>query len=131
MKHGHCLCGAVHYSVRGAFEYAGYCHCPRCRLATGAAFSVFAATPVAHLHIDQGADRITVYPRNPDNFSHFCACCGTLLYAVVRQGAYAHVQLGTLTEDPGITPQYHLFVSLKAPWHEIGGELPQFAGYPQ
>jgi hypothetical protein len=130
MTRGHCLCGAVHYSVTAAFEYAGYCHCPRCRLATGAAFSVFAAAKLADIRIDEGEDLITVYPRNPDNLSHFCSRCGTLLYAVVRDGDYAHVQFGTLVGDPGIKPQYHLFVAQKAPWHEIGGDLPQFAGLP-
>ncbi|WP_341675484.1 GFA family protein [Niveibacterium sp. SC-1] len=127
--YGHCLCGAVQYTVAAPFEYAGYCHCPRCRLATGSACSVFAAARAAALRIDAGAELLTIYPRNPDNLSHFCSRCGTLLYAVVREGEYAHVQMGTLVADPGIAPQFHLFAAQKAPWHAIGDQLPQFAGF--
>ena len=39
---GKCLCGTVRYVVEGPFGYAGYCHCSRCRAASGSAFSAFA-----------------------------------------------------------------------------------------
>ena len=44
-----------------------------------------------------------------------------------RAGRYAHVQMGTLDDDPGIRPQYHMHVASKAPWHEITDTLPAFA----
>jgi len=34
---GRCECGAVRYRVADAFLYAAYCHCSRCRAATGSA----------------------------------------------------------------------------------------------
>ncbi len=37
---------------------------------------------------------------------------------------------GCLDDDPGIRPQVHIFAASKAPWHEITGDLPQFATFP-
>jgi hypothetical protein len=48
-----------------------------------------------------------------------CAVGGSLLYSVVRQGAYAHLALGSLVDAPSIQPTKHIFVGSKAPWFEI------------
>jgi hypothetical protein len=39
--------------------------------------------------------------------------------------------LGLLDQDPGVKPQFHVFVGSKAPWHEISDELPQFHELPR
>jgi hypothetical protein len=38
--------------------------------------------------------------------------------------------MGTLVDDPGIRPTFHIFVGSKAPWHEITDALPQYAELP-
>jgi hypothetical protein len=38
--------------------------------------------------------------------------------------------MGTLVDDPGITPSMHIFVASKAPWYEITDNLPQHANLP-
>ena len=58
-----------------------------------------------------------------------CKHCGSLLYSVVRAGAYVHVALGSLVEAPSIRPSRHIFVASKAPWFEITDGLPQYAGH--
>ena len=58
-----------------------------------------------------------------------CASCGSLLYSVVRVGAYVHVALGSLVDDPSIRPTEHIFVGSKAPWFEITDDLPQAEEY--
>ena len=55
-----------------------------------------------------------------------CGACGSLLYSVVRDGAYVHVALGSLVDAPSIRPTKHIFVGSKAPWFEITDDLPQF-----
>lgn len=55
-----------------------------------------------------------------------CGVCGSLLFSVVRDGAYVHVALGSLVGAPGIRPTHHIFVGSKAPWFEITDHLPQF-----
>lgn len=131
MSCGRCLCGTVEFTVTGDYEYSGCCHCSGCQAASGSAFSAFAATRKERLKVENGLEEIRIYRRTADNLSHFCRNCGSVLFAVVRDGKYAHVQLGVLTDDPGIRPQFHVFVASKAPWYEITDGLPQFKGLPE
>jgi hypothetical protein len=55
-----------------------------------------------------------------------CKMCGSQLYSVVRDGAFAHVAMGTLIDDPTIRPTSHIFVGSKAPWFTITDDLPQY-----
>ena len=41
------------------------------------------------------------------------------LFALVRDGQFFHVTMGTLVDDPGIRPKFHIFVVSTAPWHEF------------
>ena len=58
-----------------------------------------------------------------------CRTCGSLLFSVVRDGAYVHVAMGSLVDAPTIRPTEHIFVGSKAPWFEITDGLPQFQEY--
>ena len=55
-----------------------------------------------------------------------CRKCGSLLYSVVREGAFVHVAMGTLVDDPSIRPTAHIFVGSKASWFAITDDLPQY-----
>jgi hypothetical protein len=55
-----------------------------------------------------------------------CNMCGSLLYSVVREGAFVHVAMGSLVDDPTIRPRVHIFVGSKAPWFTITDDLPQY-----
>ena len=63
-------------------------------------------------------------------FDARCERCGSLLFSNVRGGAYAHVTLGTLVDNPSIRPTAHIFAGSKASWETICDNLPQFAGLP-
>jgi hypothetical protein len=54
-----------------------------------------------------------------------CRRCGSLLYSLVREGAFVHIAKGTLTDSPSIRPSKHIFVGSKAPWFTITDDLPQ------
>jgi hypothetical protein len=125
---GKCECGAVRYRVEDAFEYAANCHCSNCRASTGGAFKPFAGIPRDKLEVTQGADSLLVWGE-PDANHTRCGVCGSLLYSVVRGGAYVHVALGSLVDEPGIRPTEHIFVGSKAPWFEITDDLPQHEEY--
>ncbi len=121
---GKCECEAVRYRVPNEFLYAGNCHCSNCRAATGSAFKAFAGIDRDKLEIIEGADSLLVW--GDDNANHTrCGICGSLLYSVVRDGAYVHVAMGSLADDPSIRPTDHIFVGSKAPWFEITDDLPQ------
>ena len=126
---GRCECGAVRYRVADEFRYAMNCHCSRCRAGTGTAFKAFAGIEREKLAVVAGAERLLVF--GSDDLNHTrCGVCGSLLFSVVRDGAYVHVALGSLADDPTIRPTAHIFVGSKAPWFEITDDLPRFDEYP-
>jgi hypothetical protein len=121
---GKCECGAVRYRVADEFLYAANCHCSNCRAATGSAFKPFAGIQREKLEVTDGADTLLVWGDESGNHTR-CAVCGSLLYSVVREGAYVHVALGSLVDAPSIRPTEHIFVGSKAPWFGITDDLPQ------
>lgn len=125
---GECECGAVRYRVADEFGYAMNCHCSRCRAATGSAFKSFAGIEREKLEITDGGDLLLVVGEEDSNHTR-CGVCGSLLFSVVRDGAYVHVALGSLADTPSIRPTKHIFVGSKAPWFEITDKLPQFEEY--
>lgn len=122
---GQCLCGAIHYAVADEFHYAMNCHCSNCRRTTGSAFKPFAGIARDRLAVIKGSDNLLIFG---DDTGHDARCkiCGSLLYSVVRDGAFVHVALGTLTGSPSIRPGAHIFVGSKAPWFTITDDLPQY-----
>ena len=125
---GQCECGAVRYRVADAFLYAANCHCSRCRAATGTAFKAFAGIEREKLELTEGSDNLLIHGEDVLNDTR-CATCGSLLFSVVREGAYVHVAMGSLVDTPGIRPTEHIFVGSKAPWFEITDDLPQNEEY--
>ncbi len=122
---GKCYCGVVHYAVADEFLYAANCHCSDCRRTTGSAFKPFAGIARNNLVVTAGEDSLMIFGDETGNNTH-CKSCGSLLYSVVRDGAFVHVAMGTLVDDPTIRPTHHIFVGSKAPWFTITDDLPQY-----
>jgi hypothetical protein len=127
---GECSCGSVKYRVADDFAYALNCHCSQCRRATGAAFKPLAGIDRQKLTLVEGEDRLWIYGDEAGAHDVRCARCGSLLYSVVQNGDYAHVAMGTLTNQPSIRPSMHIFTASKAPWEDIADDLPQHEGFP-
>ena len=125
---GKCMCGVVRYEVDDDFRYALNCHCSNCRAATGSAFKPFGGIEREKLELTDGADRLLVFGDDALNDTR-CCVCGSLLYSVVRDGAYVHVAFGSLVDPPSLRPTDHIFVGSKARWHEITDDLPQHEEY--
>ena len=127
---GECLCGAVRYEVKDEFVYALNCHCSQCRRTTGSAFKPFAGIERHKLKLVRGEADLMIFGEQQNHDAH-CGKCGSLLYSVVREGAWVHVTLGTLVDEPGIKPTAHIFVGSKAPWFTITDDLPQHQEFPE
>jgi hypothetical protein len=128
MLAGECFCRAVRYEVADEFSYALNCHCSNCRRATGSAFKPFAGIARHRLRIVAGEDAVMIFGDEATHDAH-CRRCGSLLYSVVREGAWVHVAMGTLLGTPSIRPTAHIFAGSKAPWYEITDDLPQYPGH--
>ena len=129
MLTGSCLCGVVQYRVEDEFKYALNCHCSDCRRATGSAFKAFAGIERHKLTLTKGTEHVLIFGDANADHDERCKLCGSLLYSVVREGAFVHVTMGTLIDEPTIRPTKHIFVSDKAPWFTITDELPQHDEY--
>jgi hypothetical protein len=114
--------------VPDEFLYAANCHCSNCRAGTGSTFKSFAGIEREKLELTDGRDGLLVFGEENGNHTR-CGVCGSLLYSVVRDGAYVHVPMGSLVDEPTIRPAGHIFVGSKAPWFEITDDLPQFEEY--
>ena len=125
---GRCECRAVRYVVADEFRYAANCHCSNCRASTGSAFKPFAGIEREKLRVLEGEATLLVWGTEDANHTR-CGICGSLLYSVVRDGAYVHVAMGSLVDELSIRPGEHIFVGSKAPWFEITDELPQAEEY--
>jgi hypothetical protein len=126
---GQCSCGLVRYELADAFQYAAYCHCSRCRRATGSAFKPFGGIERAKFAVSHG-EGLLKQIGEPNAHDARCAACGSLLFSVVRDGQYVHVALGTLNDDPALKPTDHIYVGSKASWHTITDNLPQHRELP-
>lgn len=128
---GSCLCETVHYEVRGALGELVYCHCQRCRKATGSAFIAVAPVPKANFSITQGETALKTYRSEAGVCRVFCSHCGSPIMAY-RESApdILRLRIGTLDTPLPTHVSAHIFVGSKADWHEIHDDAPQYVERP-
>lgn len=71
------------------------------------------------------------YRAKPNEERCFCSICGSPIFTRIDGAENIGLALGTLDDDPGVHSTMHVFVSDKAPWHEITDTLPQFSEFPE
>jgi hypothetical protein len=131
MLTGKCLCGGVRYEITGPVTGGVFCHCSQCRRANGSAFAANAGVAKQHWKVVAGDDLLHGFESSPNKFRWFCSRCGSPIYSVIPSDPNTiRIRLGTLDDDPGIRPGFHIFVGSKAPWFEIHDSLPQFQERP-
>ncbi len=125
-QYGHCLCGAVRYTLDNDVDRLANCHCQFCRRAHGAAFATTALVPTKDLHVTAGNDVIANHKGR-----HFCRECGTRLYNRTEPSdPVTGLVVASLDQDPTQTPVAHVNVESKARWYEILDDNPQYDGFP-
>ncbi len=125
---GSCLCGHVQYEATGPFTAFNFCHCIRCRKATGTAHCThIVCRPDQLLWISGEAD-VTLYkaPHHDDYPRAFCNRCGSPVPRSARDPNFVIIPAGTLDGDPGILPERNIFWSVKAEWDTCEHGLPTF-----
>ncbi|MEM8857222.1 MAG: GFA family protein [Chloroflexota bacterium] len=126
---GKCLCDQVQYEITGRLFSIDHCHCSMCRRQHGAAFATYADFDPANFRWVAGENLIKIYEPSAGGGWCFCVECGSTL-AGTDQGKITSITLGTVEGDPGVRPEFHIFVGSKAAWYEIGDDLPQFEERP-
>jgi len=126
---GSCLCGTVTYEV-GALEMLTYCHCSRCRKASGSAFAANATAREEAFRVLSGEEDLHDYTALGVHRMS-CAKCSSPLFSR-RDGrpGFLRLRMGSLDTSIDERPALHCFVGSKANWHDICDELPQHAERP-
>ena len=129
---GSCLCGGVAYEVVGPLKAAHNCHCSRCRKARAAAHATNGFTSIDGVRFVRGEDRLVTYKLPDARFftQVFCRTCGSGMPRLDPGRGIAVIPMGSLDDDPGRGADDHIFVASRAPWYEIGDDLPQFEEAP-
>ena len=128
---GSCLCERIRYEVAGKLGPLVYCHCKRCRKATGSAFIAVAPVAKADFNITQGQSALTTYRSEAGVCRVFCSHCGSPIIAY-RESDPETLRLRVATLDTPLSAQVsaHIFVASKAEWYDIHDDAPQCAERP-
>ncbi|MCV2219352.1 GFA family protein [Thauera sp. Sel9] len=132
MYEGSCLCGSVKYVIRGDLRAAAFCHCSRCRKASGSVFAANATVDEAALELMSGKGMLKSFSTPEGVHRLFCSTCGSPIFSKRdSMPGVLRLRLGTL-DSPLVSarPSAHIFVASKADWYEICDSLPQFAERP-
>ncbi len=128
---GGCLCGKLAYEVPGSVTAIDYCHCARCRKASGSAFAAVTSVSKSRFKITKGQEYLKSYKTDADFERVFCSECGSQLYSI-RPALVDTIRLRVGTIDTAIEGKVsaHIFASSKAPWHDICDQAPQYEERP-
>ena len=131
MHKGGCLCGAVKYEVRGEFSQAVYCHCGRCRKASGSAFATNAVASDKDFVVTSGEESLKCFTAGGGVKRYFCGLCGSPIASRRdTQPDIVRVRMGTLDTPVTAGPGAHIFVGSKVSWDVIRDDLPQHQERP-
>ncbi len=130
MYAGGCLCGSIRFEIEGPIRNIVYCHCSQCRKAQGSAFATNGIVMASDFKIISGQGELTAYESTPGQTKYFCKTCGSPLMSKSEATPdQVRVRLGTIESDIEERPMAHIFVTSKAGWEEISGDLPQFESF--
>lgn len=130
MIRGGCLCGGVRFEITRAEGPFELCHCNRCRKVSGSAFMAGLGVRREDFTLISGRELIRSYDapllHSPPAYRVcFCSTCGSPVPDPEDQSEWFEIAAGLLDDDPGLRPDKHIFIELRAPWHTITDDLPQ------
>jgi len=127
---GGCLCGKISFEISGEIQDIIYCHCSQCRKAQGSAFATNGNVDKDNFRFVSGENDLTGYESTPGQTKYFCKYCGSPMLSKSKSNpSKVRVRLGTIESDIIERPEAHIFVSSKANWEEMEGDLPQYDSY--
>lgn len=117
---GHCLCGALGFSLDWPSKWVAHCHCTQCRRAHGAAFVTWIGMAEDRVRIDDAQSQLRWFASSPGAERGFCACCGSsLFFRSARWPGELHLAHGNLDGEADRAPMAHVFWDTHADWASI------------
>jgi hypothetical protein len=130
---GSCLCGEVRFEITGPLLGFRYCHCSRCRKATGAAHAANIFLPQGQFRWLAGEERVKRFDLpGAERFAVcFCTKCGTRMPHKIATTENVLIPAGSLDAAPEQRPDGSIFWASRAPWFVETPALPKHEGYPK
>lgn len=129
---GSCLCGAVAFTLQGEAEMFHFCHCKRCRRASGSAHAANIFTKPNAIQWSAGEEKVKRFdlPEAKYFSRAFCTECGGPVPYVGRTGKYLVIPAGSVHDDIAFSAQDNIFWASRACWYEEGRDSVKFEAYP-
>lgn len=128
MLTGGCLCGAVRYRIGSELRSRVFCHCESCRRSTGAPYVAWATVDVEGFQLIE--DGLEAFRSSVGVERRRCRTCGcAITYQHDQRPGELDVATATLDDPMAVRPEFHIWVSEKLPWVELGDGLPQYPGW--
>lgn len=128
---GSCLCGAVRFEITPPSTGFRYCHCSRCRKATGAAHAANLFLPERQFRWLSGEALVRRFdlPGAKRFAVSFCTRCGTRMPHRITGTENMLIPVGVLDGKPDIQPDSSIFWGSKAVWFIETQALPKHEEY--
>ena len=129
---GHCLCGAVSYTINSEPVGTGQCHCKDCQRASGTGHMSLAFFKRDDVDIKgETASYGAVADSGNTNTRHFCRKCGGRLFGenTGRPGVIA-VAVGSLDDNSWFEAQRVVYAKDRPQWDVTSTEIPNFEMMP-
>jgi len=130
---GSCLCGAVSYQIKGNGEKFYFCHCERCRKATGSAHASNLLFKFDSAEWLSGEELLKFFkvPEAGRFANIFCSNCGSRMPRINREQNFVVVPAGSLDSEPTLKPVARIFENSRAEWSKGSEGLHSFEEYPE
>lgn len=115
--HGSCLCGAVHYEIKGSPRSVVGCHCVQCRKTSG---HYVAATRIMNDHLEvRGEDFLTWYQSSPTAKRGFCKTCGSQLFWREVGASRTSIMAGTIDGETNLVMDQQIHTCSKGDYYDL------------
>jgi hypothetical protein len=126
VRHGQCLCGAIHLKIRGPARQVVWCHCGQC-LDWHGHFPGYTASRWENVDLT-GEESLAWYQSSDQARRGFCSICGSSLFWEPAHKQHVSICAGALDLPTGLTTARHIFVESKADYYDLSRTTEQVPG---
>jgi hypothetical protein len=129
---GHCLCGAVSYTLKAAPVMTGQCHCKDCQRASGTGHMSLAFFKREDVEMKGQTASFAVKADSGNiNTRHFCPRCGGRVFGEnsARPGVVG-IAVGSVDDNSWFKAQRVVYVKDQPAWDVTPTDIPRFEMMP-
>ncbi|HEX3990705.1 MAG TPA: GFA family protein [Acetobacteraceae bacterium] len=129
---GHCLCGAVHFTIRAEPVGTGHCHCKDCQRSSGSGHMSIARFRRTDVTLSgQTASYAVTADSGNTNTRHFCPTCGSRLFGENSgHPELINIAVGCVDDNNWFVPGRVVYAKDRPIWDATTGDAPNFDRMP-